>query len=163
MSLSTKQGACKRAPCAGQKCSVKNYTKVLLISANYTATEVYSIITSCTSLQNVKAAWQRQVAVLFFSGKPSESLRSCNAESIIFHCTHFIWKWNLVCTLRYEVPPQQRVEHRFNSIHLLDDKCFSKSDCQLQGCHEVIILWEAQAQTRSCKKNLKSSAFATAG
>ena len=45
-----------------------------------------------------------------------------------------------VRTLRNKIPPQQWVEYRFNSIHLLDDEGFSKSDRQLQGCHEVTIL-----------------------
>lgn len=60
-----------------------------------------------------------------------------------------------VRTLCYEVPPQQWVEHRFNSIHLLDDKCFSKSDRQLQGCHEVTILQRTGTQTQTHNCNLE--------
>lgn len=46
-------------------------------------------------------------------------------------------------TLCYEVSSQQWVKHRFHTIHLLDDKGFSKSNSELQGCHEVIILQTA--------------------
>jgi len=45
-----------------------------------------------------------------------------------------------VCTLCYELPPQQGVENRFHSVHLLDDQCFSKSNGQFKGRHEVTIL-----------------------